>query len=50
MDGFSDLIVIIVLAVILLLAMEGSHRRRYRSGWYVCLIYCSEARSKAGNS
>ena len=33
MDGFFDLILIVVLAVILLLAMEGSHRRRWRSGW-----------------
>ena len=34
MGGFSDLIAIIVLAVILLLVIEGSHRRRWRSGWY----------------
>ena len=34
MDGFSDLILIIVLAVVLLLVIEGSHRRRWRSGWY----------------
>ena len=34
MDGLSDLITIIVLAVILLLVIEGSHRRRYHSGWY----------------
>lgn len=34
MGGFSDVIAIIVLAVILLLVMEGSHRRRWRSGWY----------------
>ncbi len=32
MDGLSDLITIIVLAVILLLVIEGSHRRRWRCG------------------
>ena len=34
MDGFSDLILIIVLAVILLCVMEGSHRRRWRCCGY----------------
>ena len=34
MDGLTDLVIIIVLAVVLLLVLEGSHRRRWRCGWY----------------
>ena len=30
----SDFIIIAVLVIVLLAVMEGSHRRRYRSGYY----------------